>query len=69
MESKNMTAARFDNDQDYFIWMTSSPAQQRIRNARRKKDADQERFNKALGTIAACTATFAIALLIFCLVF
>jgi hypothetical protein len=69
MESKNATKARFENDQDYFIRMTSSSAQQRIRNARRKKDADQERFDKALGTIAACAATFAIALLIFCLVF
>ena len=69
MENKNMTVAReCENDQNCFLRMLNSPAQQRIRAARRQKDADRERLNNVLNAVAIGAAAFAITLVVICFV-
>lgn len=69
MENKNAVAVHeWKDDPNCFLRMLNSPAQQRSRAARRQKDADRECFDNALNAVAVGAATFAITLLVICLV-
>lgn len=69
MENKNAVAVHeWKDDPNCFLRMLNSPAQQRSRAARRQKDVEREYFDNVLNAVAVGAATFAITLLVICLV-
>lgn len=69
MENKNVVAVHeWKDDPNCFLRMLNSPAQQRSRAARRQKDVERECFDNVLNAVAVGAATFAITLLVICLV-
>mgnify|MGYP004655687733 CR=1 FL=1 len=69
MENKNAVAVHeWKDDPNCFLRMLNSPAQQRNRAARRRKDADRERFDNVLNAVAIGAAAFAVTLLVICFV-